>query len=208
MPCHPHAMPSHAMRTWNVTGHYIPFDINLVILTTWLIFTGIIPGIIISVFTIVMVAILLLVLLLLLGLYTILLKRVHKAFLVLICTRVFPLHCCILCRWAPEDFTWRSLASLQRLCLSGVWGDLRAKLDHLAFGCHHLAMDQVALCCAVHDLSKQDSFCKIRWKQRNLKWTHCGPVTPYAISRVGRHWFKWWLVAWWHNAITCTNVNL
>ena len=158
MPCHPHAMPSHAMRTWNVTGHYIPFDINLVILTTWLIFTGIIPGIIISVFIIVMVAILLV---LLLGLYTILLKRVHKAFLVLICTRVFPLHCCILCRWAPQDFTWRSLALLQHLCLSGVWGDLRAKLDHLAFGCHHLAMDQVALCCAVHDLSNKIFFAKL-----------------------------------------------
>ena len=34
--------------------------------------------------------------------------------------------------------------------------------------------------------------------------THCGPVTPY----VDQHWLRYWLVAWWHQAITWTDVDL
>ena len=31
--------------------------------------------------------------------------------------------------------------------------------------------------------------------------THCGQVTP------SQHWLRYWLVAWWHQSITWTNVD-
>ena len=37
--------------------------------------------------------------------------------------------------------------------------------------------------------------------------THCGLVTPYGDMDLCRHWFRLWLVAWWHQAITWTNVD-
>ena len=37
--------------------------------------------------------------------------------------------------------------------------------------------------------------------------THCGLVTPYVDRDLGQHWLKLWLVAWWHQAITWTNVD-
>ena len=39
-------------------------------------------------------------------------------------------------------------------------------------------------------------------------WTHLGLVTPYNNNYLGQHWIKWCLVARWHQAITCTNVDL
>ena len=35
-------------------------------------------------------------------------------------------------------------------------------------------------------------------------------VTPYGNipADLNQHWFKWWLVAWWHQAITWSNVDL
>ena len=38
--------------------------------------------------------------------------------------------------------------------------------------------------------------------------THCGLVTPYGSRDLGQHWFRYWLVAWRHQAITWTNVDL
>ena len=38
--------------------------------------------------------------------------------------------------------------------------------------------------------------------------THCGLVTPYGARYLSRHWFRWWLDAWRHQAITWTNVDL
>ena len=38
--------------------------------------------------------------------------------------------------------------------------------------------------------------------------THCGLVTPYGSRDLSQHWFRQWLVAWWHQAITWTNVDL
>ena len=38
--------------------------------------------------------------------------------------------------------------------------------------------------------------------------THCGLVTPYGGMDLGQHWFREWLVAWRHQAITRTNVDL
>ena len=38
--------------------------------------------------------------------------------------------------------------------------------------------------------------------------THCGLVTPYGDTDLGQLWLRYWLVAWWHQAITWTNVDL
>ena len=38
--------------------------------------------------------------------------------------------------------------------------------------------------------------------------THWGLVTPYGDSDLGQHWLRLWLVAWRHQAITWTNVDL
>ena len=38
--------------------------------------------------------------------------------------------------------------------------------------------------------------------------THCGLVTPYGGRDLGQHWFRQWFVAWRHQAITWTNVDL
>ena len=42
-----------------------------------------------------------------------------------------------------------------------------------------------------------------------LGWlTHCGLMTPYGDKDLGQHWLRQWLVAWRHQAITWTNVDL
>ena len=38
--------------------------------------------------------------------------------------------------------------------------------------------------------------------------THCGLVTPYGDTDLGQHWLRKWLVAWRHQAITWTSVDL
>ena len=38
--------------------------------------------------------------------------------------------------------------------------------------------------------------------------THCGLVTQHGVMDLGQHWLRYWLVAWWHQAITWTNVDL
>ena len=38
--------------------------------------------------------------------------------------------------------------------------------------------------------------------------THWGLVTPYGDRDLGQHWVRQWLVAWWHQAVTRTNVDL
>ena len=53
----------------------------------------------------------------------------------------------------------------------------------------------------------------------NLKWisfrcyrprilTHFGLLMSHGNMNPGQHWCRWWLVAWWHQAITWTNVDL
>ena len=37
---------------------------------------------------------------------------------------------------------------------------------------------------------------------------HCGLVTPYGDKDLCQHWLRSWLVAWRHQAITWTNVDL
>ena len=38
--------------------------------------------------------------------------------------------------------------------------------------------------------------------------THCGLVTPYGDKELCQHLIRYWLVAWRHQAITWTNVDL
>ena len=40
----------------------------------------------------------------------------------------------------------------------------------------------------------------------SMAWHHCGLVTPYGNRDLDQHWLRW-LVAWWHQAITWTNVD-
>ena len=40
------------------------------------------------------------------------------------------------------------------------------------------------------------------------KLTHWGRPTPYGDKNISQHWFRLWLVAWRHQAITCTNADL
>ena len=44
--------------------------------------------------------------------------------------------------------------------------------------------------------------------KRPLELTHWGLVTPYGDRDLGQHWLRQWLVAWRHQAITWTNVDL
>ena len=37
---------------------------------------------------------------------------------------------------------------------------------------------------------------------------HCGLVTPYGDIDLGQHWFRYWLVAWWHRTVAWTTVAL
>ena len=50
-----------------------------------------------------------------------------------------------------------------------------------------------------------------KWRPFHLSLnvlTHCGLVTPYGNMELGQHWLRYWLVAWRHQAITWTNVDL
>ena len=39
-------------------------------------------------------------------------------------------------------------------------------------------------------------------QQKNVHTlTHCGLMMPYGDTDLGHHWFRWWLVAWWHQAM-------
>ena len=37
--------------------------------------------------------------------------------------------------------------------------------------------------------------------------THCGLVIPFGDKDLVQHWLRWWLFAWWHQAITYTTVD-
>ena len=49
-------------------------------------------------------------------------------------------------------------------------------------------------------------------KARSDAWScwlmHCGLMTPYGDRDLGQHWLRQWLVAWRHQVITWTNVDL
>ena len=38
--------------------------------------------------------------------------------------------------------------------------------------------------------------------------SNCGLTMPYGIGTSCQHWFRSWLVAWWHQVITCTNIDI
>ena len=43
---------------------------------------------------------------------------------------------------------------------------------------------------------------------RTSQLTNCGLVTPYGDIDLDQHWLGKWRVAWWHQAITWTSVDL
>ena len=63
-----------------------------------------------------------------------------------------------------------------------------------------------------------DAYKDLTWKFYNfhayfgdiysISLIHCGLVTPYGEIDLGQHWLRQWLVAWQHQAITWTNVDL
>ena len=40
------------------------------------------------------------------------------------------------------------------------------------------------------------------------KLTHCGLVMPYGDIDLGQHWLRHWLVAWQHQTITWTSIDI
>ena len=46
------------------------------------------------------------------------------------------------------------------------------------------------------------------WSLKITHLTYCGLVMAYGGRDLGQHWLRLWLVAWWHQAITWTSVNL
>ena len=51
--------------------------------------------------------------------------------------------------------------------------------------------------------SKWQPFCACR-----SVWNQCGRVMPYGTIDLNQHRLRYWLVAWWHQAITWTSVDL
>ena len=41
-----------------------------------------------------------------------------------------------------------------------------------------------------------------------IEITRFGIVTKYGHANLGQHWLRQWLVVWWHQAITLTNVDV
>ena len=63
--------------------------------------------------------------------------------------------------------------------------------------------------------AKEQPFClsrnvlSVQWYCRSMQHlTHCSLVMPYGDIKLGQHWYRWWLVAWWHQAITWTKTTI
>ena len=80
-------------------------------------------------------------------------------------------------QWSPLAFTW---GQFQREMLMISINKLCLKITHLKFE---------------PDLPG------------TIELTHWGLVMPYGDIDQGQHWLRKWLVAWWHQAITWTNVD-
>ena len=81
----------------------------------------------------------------------------------------------------------------------GIMGDVHRLL-------HKLCTSQV-LGCSVPRSSYGHKVVRISSKgETMLDLTHCALVTSY--DDLGQHWLRYWLVAWRHQAITWTNVDL
>ena len=60
----------------------------------------------------------------------------------------------------------------------------------------------------VHILSMILNYFKLIFTDQIVYLTQCGLVMSYGDIELGQHWLRWWLVAWWHKAITWTSANL
>ena len=100
--------------------------------------------------------------------------------------------------WPNDTFWWHrsgsALAQVMTWCLTAP--------------CHYLNHCWIIISEVLsHSLEKNftwnalDLYC---WYQ----FENCGLVMPNGDIDLGQHWFRKWLVAWWHQAITWTNVDL
>ena len=85
--------------------------------------------------------------------------------------------------------------------------NLQAKLSHFIDleNCH-------AYLWMVETFGLTQTFYHNHPKSVDCSWSfvliHCGLVMSYGDIDLDWHWYRWWLVAWWHQAITWSNVDL
>ena len=77
----------------------------------------------------------------------------------------------------------------------------------------HIIMDDITYPCCLMDPNfaitvPADDQAPFSTRSVMITLTHCGLATPYGDIHLGQHWSREWLVAWRHQAITWTNVDL
>ena len=59
------------------------------------------------------------------------------------------------------------------------------------------------------DLTRYGLMMRYRATGISPHWlTHYGLMMRYHATEIGHHWFRWWLGAWWHQAITWAIADL
>ena len=61
---------------------------------------------------------------------------------------------------------------------------------------------------SIHHMPYLMSLSSPRHCSKTLMWTHCGLEMIFGDIDLSQHWLSIWLVAWQHQAITWTNVDL
>ena len=81
-------------------------------------------------------------------------------------------------------------------------------------GCHCWRQRQPPAAPGTRQRSTATSHCQhaISWNGKHREWPSDtiwrGLVTPYVDTDLGQHWLRQWLVAWGHQTITWTNLDL
>ena len=87
----------------------------------------------------------------------------------------------------------------------------RSKCQHL-LEYYVLVFDRHPLTPVKYECDSTDftscTFARSNWSLIMKELTLLGPVTPFGDIDLGQHWLRLWLAAWWHQAITWTNVDL
>ena len=74
---------------------------------------------------------------------------------------------------------------------------------------YSLAKLKIVYKSSLTSLSGKIPFCsRVPGSASTLKSTYCGLMTPYRIKDLGQHRLRWWLLAWGHQVITWTNLDL
>ena len=92
--------------------------------------------------------------------------------------------------------------------------------SHMGFGNHTLTGTVGDQWIRIHDWYKSflcfngfafvayfRSFMRMGTNKRPCVLSQCGLVATHGDIHPGHHWFRWWFVAWQHQAIARTNVN-